>query len=170
MKLLILDKDGTLVTTKSGETFVQHPQDQKLLPNVAEVLSEYASQGWTMAIASNQGGIESGYKTIDEAIAEMQYCLSMLPMIDCAIFAPYYDARVAWRVWADRERLPDEVYAVTKARKPGTGMLHLAASNCDAIFINAAMVGDRPEDQLCAAAAGVQFQWAKDFFGGAANQ
>lgn len=55
-KLLLLDKDGTLIKPASGAKFVQHPEDQELLPNVAEVIARYAAEGWTMAIASNQGG------------------------------------------------------------------------------------------------------------------
>ena len=37
-KLLILDKDGTLVRPKSGGRFVQSPDDQELIPGVVEVL------------------------------------------------------------------------------------------------------------------------------------
>lgn len=163
-KLLILDKDGTLTRPRSGGKFVQHPNDQDLLPNVSETLSKYAANGWAMAIASNQGGIASGYKTLEDAIVEMKYCLGLLPMIDCAIFAPYYHGCIAWRVWNDGLRLPDEVYTVAEARKPGAGMLHLAASNCDVILDDAVMVGDRLEDAGAAAAAGVEFRWAKDLF------
>lgn len=57
MKLAIFDKDGTLTTTVSGETFVQHPKDQKLLPGVAKGLKAMADDGWHFAIASNQGGV-----------------------------------------------------------------------------------------------------------------
>jgi histidinol phosphatase-like enzyme len=55
MKLAIFDKDGTLVSPKSGEQFVQHPKDQKLLPGVAKGLETMSSEGWHFAIASNQG-------------------------------------------------------------------------------------------------------------------
>jgi len=56
-KLLILDKDGTLVCPKSGKEFVQHPEDQELIPGVSEAIARYAANGWKMAIASNQGGV-----------------------------------------------------------------------------------------------------------------
>jgi histidinol phosphatase-like enzyme len=55
-KLLILDKDGTLTRPKSGPTWVQHPEDQELIPGVAETLQRYRDDGWGMAIVTNQGG------------------------------------------------------------------------------------------------------------------
>lgn len=55
-KLLILDKDGTLVAPKSGSEFVQHPEDQELLPGVKEAIERYHSEGWAIVVASNQGG------------------------------------------------------------------------------------------------------------------
>lgn len=57
-KLLVLDKDGTIVRPKSGNTFVQHPEDQELIEGVAEAIARYIADGWTIAIASNQGGCE----------------------------------------------------------------------------------------------------------------
>jgi histidinol phosphatase-like enzyme len=66
MKLLVLDKDGTLTRTKSGHIFVQHPEDQVLIDGVADAIAAYAADGWTMAIASNQGGCEKRYSKLYE--------------------------------------------------------------------------------------------------------
>lgn len=55
-KLIVFDKDGTLTEPISGQTFVRHPQDQKLRPGVAEKLQQLREECWLMAIASNQGG------------------------------------------------------------------------------------------------------------------
>jgi histidinol phosphatase-like enzyme len=57
-KLLALDKDGTITITVSGETFVRSPDDQKLIPGIAEKISEYIAEGWKIVIVSNQGGCE----------------------------------------------------------------------------------------------------------------
>ncbi|KAM3093202.1 HAD hydrolase-like protein [Phormidesmis sp. 146-12] len=48
-------------------------------------------------------------------------------------------------------------------RKPGPGMLKLAIDNhpSDRILY----VGDRPEDEGAAAAAGIPFKWAHEFLG-----
>jgi D-glycero-D-manno-heptose 1,7-bisphosphate phosphatase len=55
-ELYILDKDGTLTDPIWGGVFVQHPEDQRLRPGVAEKLDRLRSEGAVMAIASNQGG------------------------------------------------------------------------------------------------------------------
>jgi histidinol phosphatase-like enzyme len=57
-KLLVLDKDGTITQTKSGETFPTHPEDQELIEGVSEAVQRYVDDGWTIAIASNQGGCQ----------------------------------------------------------------------------------------------------------------
>ena len=47
-KLLLLDKDNTLIQTKSGKQFVDGPTDQVLMPGVKETLDRYAD--WTKVI------------------------------------------------------------------------------------------------------------------------
>ena len=66
-KLAVFDKDHTLVKPKSGGTFVKAPEDQELLPGVAEKLEELRSDGWCLAIASNQGGCATHFVAAKEA-------------------------------------------------------------------------------------------------------
>lgn len=225
-KLLILDKDGTLVKPKSGKTFVQHPEDQELLHGVKEAIARYAADGWTMAIASNQGGcmwtktsamscptpgyirydgkiikveskyssdyktyffqegqtesvfsvaktelLEFCYKTVEDAIAEMQYCLNLLSQISFALFCPDIYGKECW--WVGREMVqPSEYFSFSffNYRKPNPGMLvHImgqypgASQQFDSK--NCLMVGDRPEDELAAKAAGVTFMAADEWRG-----
>jgi hypothetical protein len=56
MKLLVLDKDGTLTRPKSGGVFPRYPEDQELIDGVTDGIQRYVADGWTIAIASNQGG------------------------------------------------------------------------------------------------------------------
>lgn len=176
-KLLILDKDGTLVKPRSVDRFPQHPQDQELLPNVSETLERYAAEGWTMAIASNQGGVAAGYKTLEDAIEEMKYC-SRISGIDHILFCPDFEGNQCYSVARNRMS-KDGDYSVLSSkhfkrefqfpdfpgqyRKPNPGMLEIL------IILNMVdkclYVGDRPEDEAAAQAAGIPFQWAKDFFG-----
>lgn len=65
MKLAILDKDGTLVLPKSGNTFVQNPTDQILMFGAIEGCQRLIDAGYVLAIASNQGGVASNHKTLD---------------------------------------------------------------------------------------------------------
>lgn len=172
MKLAIFDKDGTLTISKSGAKFVQHPEDQILLPGVAEGIALLKDDGWTVAIASNQGGVAAGHKSLGNAIDEMFFAMRLADIelgmaahsyeneYGEAIFLDLQDGEQQWRPITNRQR---------KFRKPSDGMINYLAScmhgnrtwRCgldDVLF-----VGDRPEDHQAAAAAGVAFQWADEW-------
>ena len=181
MKLLLLDTDGTLVAPKSGKTFVQSPDDQVLLPGVGEVLTRYIADRWTPVIVSNQGGVSAGHKTLEDTIAEMHYCLELLPGIDLALFCPdegatcYRVRRGHVRSWGGAP-FDDNIYAYGNFRKPGPGMLNFAVNYglrpsdgpdiWATIKRQSLMVGDRPEDEGSAQAAGVPFMNAEDWRAG----
>lgn len=178
-KLLILDKDGTLTRPKSGERFVQSPEDQELIPGVAEALARYRAAGWVMAIASNQGGVEAGFKTLESVAAEMRYGMD-LTGIDTALFCPFMGwAESCWQVpstdtplieWRDQVLIERPNHGACSGptprsmgcRKPQGGMLRIAQTIYNELD-NVLMVGDRPEDQGAAEAAGVAFVWAHDW-------
>lgn len=61
MKLAVLDKDGTLTTSKSGNKFARNPTDQVLIEGVVEGCQSLIDAGYTLAIASNQGGVAAGF-------------------------------------------------------------------------------------------------------------
>jgi D-glycero-D-manno-heptose 1,7-bisphosphate phosphatase len=177
MKLLVLDKDGTLIRPRSGQRFVQHPQDQELLPGVAEAIAQYAVKGWKMAIASNQGGVAAGHKTLKEATVEMAYCLALLPQIEFGFFCPDLKGKECWRIQQQQpEGLKYKTYEATRAdtsqvvglcRKPNPGMIFLAQQayrfTIEQQLSQTLMVGDRPEDEQAAQAAGVDFLWAENW-------
>lgn len=233
MRLLILGKDGTLTKSKSGATFVQHPEDQELLPGVEEAIARYAADGWAMAIASNQGGcmwtktpamscptpgyirhdgeiikveskyssdyktyffqegqaesvffvaktelLEFCYKTVEDAIAEMQYCLKLLPAIAEGVFCPDDGQTLILCDCLDSLDISNSYGLRASAlsgtfRKPQPGMLnylrmtraaslHELKTGClDAVPQWPILyVGDRPEDEAAAQAANVPFMWA----------
>lgn len=162
MKILILDKDGTLTTTVSGHTFVQHPEDQKLLPGVLETINRFKKDGWRIAIASNQGGVKAGFKTLDEAIKEMRFCLSLLPQIELALFCPD-DGYQCYLIEGEKGDL-FECPHMGNFRKPEPGMINYAvyrlggSEEAEVLF-----VGDRPEDHKAALNAGVSFMDAEEW-------
>lgn len=176
LKLAILDKDGTIVAPRSGQTFVQSPEDQMLLSGVAERIAAMKADGWTFVIASNQGGVAAGHKTLESAISEMRYCLELLPgFIREAMFCPDFNGSDLLIVQDEtdgfidfRQHPPTEAIAhfdELNYRKPQPGMLRLAMwrfgveSNPQTCL----MIGDRPEDQQAAEAAGVRFLDAEEW-------
>lgn len=175
-KLLLLDKDGTLITPASGEKFVQTPWDQKPLEGVTGGIAAARAAGWGIAICSNQGGISAGYKSLENTFLEMRFCLELFPNISEAYFCPanYGDiGRECWRCWGNCQEderikynqfaseLSWSQYGKADYRKPGPGMLLLAQSiqNADMVLY----VGDRPEDENAAKNASIPFLSAEEW-------
>lgn len=98
VKALILDRDGTLTETVSGDTFPQNAQDLKLRPGVREAIAHYVEDGWTPIVASNQGGVGAGFKTLQDAVDEMAYLMQLLPEIEVCLFCPE-TAPPRWLRW-----------------------------------------------------------------------
>lgn len=172
MKLLILDKDETLITPKSGHKFAQHSEDQELIPGAKEAIDSYRSQGWDLAIASNQGGVALGYKSMSEASEEIIYLMQQTG-IDKAMFAPSYELSGIGEAEFIRQRY-GRYYRETITnfqqlfRKPNPGMINFLAANLYGSTLwrgdlSVLYVGDRPEDQQAARAAKVDFLWASDW-------
>ena len=169
-KLLVLDKDGTLTRPKSGNTFVQHPEDQELIEGVAEAIQRYIADGWTIAIASNQGGVAAGYKSLGDAIAEVRYAMKLIGIQYHGLLCPDFNGDECYIV-SDFSAPPlhkVEHYKslVGSFRKPQGGMLtalwrHFSTHESE--ITASLMIGDRPEDQGAAQAAGFDFMWAEDW-------
>lgn len=167
MKLLLIDKDGTLTFPPSGHEFVQDPLDQALLPGVEQTIKRYIADGWHPIVISNQGGVAAGYKSIESAIAEVQYCLK-LTGIEWALIAHSYEDQgygECIKIDASDNGLQWEVMTNThqRFRKPNPGMINYARRLFDAEREDCLMIGDRPEDEQAAVAAGVPFLWAKEW-------
>src|SRR4051794_12721950 len=69
-RLLIFDADDTLRRTIiAGKSCPDGPGEWELLPRVRDVLSaiSWDRDGYSLGIASNQGGVASGYLTRENA-------------------------------------------------------------------------------------------------------
>ena len=182
MKILLLDKDGTLIKPRSGAKFVFSPEDQELLPGAAERCQEFAEASWVLACCSNQAGIAAGHKSLDDAISEFQFLMGLLPQVSFCLFCPDFEGREIACVKREGQIfLPGltQAYATEFPqfgfRKPQPGMLWFA---CDLIegeegilrgeTDKVLFVGDRDEDQGAALNAGIDFDfaWASDWLAG----
>lgn len=147
MKLLMIDKDGTLVQPKSGAKFVGEPWDQEALPGAREAIAQYNSEGWTICIVSNQGGIEGGHKSLESTVLEMRFCLELFPEIDSAFFCPDFDGSNCWQIFRADNRQYSQANKPDLSglfRKPKPGMLFLAISfyTPDSISIDSILIDD----------------------------
>jgi D-glycero-D-manno-heptose 1,7-bisphosphate phosphatase len=150
--LVIFDADGTLCTTASGQTFRRGAADWKVLPRRPEVLQELATMGKGRALASNQGGVAFGHLKDEEISAEL-YRLGAALGIVVVWWCPHHPQGT---VPGFTEDCPH--------RKPKPGMLTGIMEQQGASPERTLFVGDRPEDQQAAQAAGTRFAWAWEFF------
>lgn len=112
-KLLLLDLDGTLITSKSGapaytgEPFGAKGEDDWIFlgPTIPEQLQRFHDEGWTMAIVTNQ----SNWQVSPAPKAKIESVLAKLTEING--WAPYCLVATATK------KQKDTVY-----RKPGRGL------------------------------------------------
>jgi len=162
MALLLCDKDGTLTEPKSGDRFPKSFDDQVLRPGVVDGLKRLAALNVKFGIATNQGGVVAGFKTIDEAKLEVEYCVQLLKaegiQIHAAALCPDFEGKIChlwFRDWGTWQEFKHESF-----RKPSGGMLKLLAEfilgdQQDREFKQ--YTGDRPEDRAAAIDAGFDF-------------
>lgn len=169
--LIIFDADGTLVERDSSQ----------LLGGVAAWFERYHAlppeRRPQLAIATNQGGVGTRYRLEQqghpraaryprqEQIEQSYGALArrLLPDPDRFYVAfAYQDRRGHWTPVPPAQQ--DNPRWSHAWRKPRPGMLRQAMEDCRAAPDRTLMVGDSPDDQAAAAAAGTAFQWADDFF------
>jgi D-glycero-D-manno-heptose 1,7-bisphosphate phosphatase len=160
--IIFFDLDGTLRQTKSGKTFIDQPEDQKPIEGTQKALAYYQGKGFVLIGISNQGGVAAGYKSLQSAIEEQRITLELFPELSEIFFCPNYDGESCYQVSRDNEPLLMKTLdLMNSCRKPGAGMIELAMRGfSDLDIAQSWMIGDRPEDQQCAEAAGIKFVWA----------
>jgi D-glycero-D-manno-heptose 1,7-bisphosphate phosphatase len=173
--LLLLDRDGTITENgvRPGD-YINDPSEIELIPGVLELLQQHHKDGWTIAILSNQGGVEKGFITMTDCIAGFIRTMELTgPIISAAWFCPAaYPGRGEMAIaiqniggahpWGKQTEFAQYGY-----RKPYPGMafaaaFHFGAADADRIVY----VGDRPEDREMAANAGCEFIDAEDWRNG----
>ena len=164
-RILILDMDGTCREPASGQQFIQHPMDQRIIPGADTALARYHAEGWLIFGASNQGGVAAGKKSLEDCGLEQICTLRLLPQIHKIYFCPDYDGRQLGCVYPTSFQMLRATTGYSSFRKPGSGMIEyvLATHSVDECLF----IGDRPEDEQAADGAGRPFMWAEAWRAGA---
>lgn len=176
--LIVFDKDGTLIKPLSGGPWVDYPEDQILIEGVKDRLKELRDAGWVMAIASNQGGVAAGHKSLDDAADEMFEAMK-LTGIEWGMLAHSYEEREGEALLVSVDDSELITHSSLRFRKPAPGMLlylqdllypqdYLDEPCAEGYpstegWYRLVFVGDRQEDQGAAEAAGFEFFWAADW-------
>jgi D-glycero-D-manno-heptose 1,7-bisphosphate phosphatase len=159
-KILLVDCDGTIRQPKSKAKFINKPSDQEPIPGAVEAINHYHSKGWLIVGITNQAGVAAGHKSLKDCIEEQQYTLRLFPQLKGIYFCPDYEGDICYFVDENNYRQCPKWLPNIYFRKPSCGMLLKALIDFNGDINQAWMVGDRPEDEQAAAAAGINFMWA----------
>ena len=135
---ILLDRDGTLIKDKH---YLSDPGGVELLPGVGEALGRLAEQGVSLFLVSNQSGVGRGMFPIEAVYA----CNNRL----AELLSPY---GVAFK---DMIFCPHSPEDHCTCRKPATGMWGELKKRHDLSADACFMAGDKEEDMLFGAAAGL---------------
>jgi histidinol-phosphate phosphatase family protein len=148
-KGLLLDVDGTLRVTRSGERYPRDVGDVMLKPRRREVLAQWVADGYRLFFVSNQSGVSSGKvsATLAEACFKRTIDLLGLPVDDVA-YCPHQAFPVA-----------------CFCRKPMPGLAVALIERHGLALSDLVIVGDMKSDAGLAEAIGVRYEDAAAFFG-----
>lgn len=157
-KVLLCDLDGTLIVTRSGETFPVDENDWRFKDGIREAIQIYNPK--FIFIISNQGGIDAGFVDEQKFICKL------------------HDIMEEIRTWGDYT--VDGRYCPSNnpkhhSRKPNTGMVdyfrHDYMDGYEFTNHQALMIGDASglpgqfsdTDKRCAENAGIRYMDVDDF-------
>lgn len=146
-KALILDYDGTLRDTKSGDKYPTHPDDVAILPGRKEVLQRYKDDGYLLLGVSNQSGVRKGVLSAADADACFDRTNELLGFDIDYLYCPHASFPIA---------------CYCRKPMPGFGVVHIEKYKLDPS--QCIMVGDMTSDKTFAKRSGFQFQHASEFF------
>ena len=148
-KGLLLDVDGTLRVTHSGDIYPTTPEDVKLLPDRKEVLQKWIDAGYELFFISNQSGVHSKKLSAEDAQACFQKTIDLLGLpVKEVIFCPH-------------RAFP----TVCFCRKPMPGMGVYLQRQHKLAHEHLVMVGDMDSDAAFADGLKIPYFHADDFFG-----
>lgn len=140
MKLIILDRDGTI--NHDSDEYIKSPEEFKPIKGSLEAIARLTQANFRIAVATNQSGIARGLfdtRTLFAIHDSLNRALSQVGgRIDAYFFCPHA---------AD---------AGCKCRKPQPGMLVEVARRFNVAMEDVTMVGDAKRDLEAAAAAGAR--------------
>ena len=138
MKLVILDRDGTL--NRASEEFVKSPEEWHPLPGAMQAISRLNHAGFHVVLATNQSGLGRGLFDMAALNAVHDHMIKTLASAGGRIDAIFYCPHA-----------PDDACT---CRKPAPGLLLKIAERFGTDLAGVPYVGDSLRDMQAAQAAG----------------
>lgn len=161
MRLVIFDDIQTLVKPATGQ-FINRADQIQVIEAAQRNFPD--AHNTRAVVLSNQGGVELGHMTLEEAARCLKVIADNFP-IDFCLFCPQYrNPQGLWYVDRSRARQLKEPALSNDFRKPSISMVKEAlilypANNFDEIVV----VGDGDEDKQLAINGGFKFTPASLF-------
>ena len=140
MKLIILDRDGTI--NSDSDDFVKTPEEWLPLPGALEAIARLNHDGWRVVVASNQSGLGRGLFDMASLNAMHAKMHKLLAEQGGRIEAVFY--------------CPHTAEDGCHCRKPKPGLLEQIGSRFGVQLAGVPCVGDAVRDALAGAAAGCE--------------
>ncbi len=140
---VFLDRDGTLIAEAD---LVERPEQVVLLPGVAESICALRSAGYRVIVVTNQSAIARGLLDVADLARVHQALRAQLLALGAALDDIYF--------CPDAPDIAAEKTLPFALRKPGAGMLLLAAEEHDLQLSRCWMIGDQLRDALAGRRAG----------------
>lgn len=128
-KALFIDLDGTIIKTKSGETFPKNIDDWEFIDGVLSRIRLYRDNGYHICIVTNQAGIELGYITKEQFETKIDSI--------CKEIEQYIGHSVNYSYCG---------YGTSYYRKPNPGFAYQFALELELDLRKSVMVGDMESD------------------------
>lgn len=151
-RLLIVDRDGTLIVEKE---YLADPNGVELIPGAADTLKKFAQAGWKIAVVTNQSGVGRGMFTMAEVEAVNSRISELL--LDAGVHVD------GWFICADHPDL------ASTRRKPSPGMGFEAARDLGGDLSRSIVVGDKDSDLEFARALGARAVLVRSGYGSKAT-
>jgi HAD superfamily hydrolase (TIGR01662 family) len=146
-RAVILDYDGTLRDTKTGEKWPLYPGDIQILPKRAQVLKKWQKQGFLLLGVSNQSGIAKNNPPEKVAIECFEATNKKLGLDIPYLFCPHNPAPIS---------------CYCRKPMPGFGVHFIVQHKLNPA--ECVMVGDQTTDKTFATRCGFKFTHADVFF------
>lgn len=140
MKLIILDRDGTI--NEDSAEFVKSPSEWQPLPGALEAIARLNHAGWHVVVATNQSGLGRGLFDVASLNAMHAKMHAMLAAVGGKIDGIFYCPHA-----------PDEQ---CRCRKPEPGLFEQIGDRYGVDLHGVPAVGDSARDLVAALAAGCE--------------
>jgi D-glycero-D-manno-heptose 1,7-bisphosphate phosphatase len=138
MKLIILDRDGTI--NQDRDDYVKSPDEWVPLPGALEAIAKLNQAGWHVVVATNQSGIGRGLYGVAELNAMHAKMNQLLAEVGGRVDAVFF--------------CPHTPQDACDCRKPLPGLFRQIGERFGADLPQAHAVGDTLRDMQAAHAAG----------------